>query len=151
MNSAIVDLLLKEYTRVGSEIWTPLLDCLVSARSYFEGDLDLLIIYLLIGLRTLQDPRTLQLSLQAVAEGRVATLPSLFTNVRSIAASTGIPYETVRRKVARLVELGWVSRDDDKLALTVRALTEFTDLRAKLFELVTANHDTVSKLLKRAS
>ena len=151
MNNAIVDLLLKEYTRVGSDIWTPLLECLVSARSYFEGDLDLLIIYLLIGLRTLQDRRTIDLSLEAVAEGRVATLPSLFTNVRSISESTRIPYETVRRKVARLVELGWVRRDGDKLALTVQALTEFTELREKLFEMVASNHQVVSKLLKRAS
>ena len=151
MNSAIIDLLLKEYTRVGSDIWTPLLDCLISARSYFEGDLDLLIIYLLIGLRTLQDPRTAGLSLQEVAAGRVTTLPSLFTNVRSISESTHIPYETVRRKVARLVELGWVRRDGDKLALTVRALTEFTELREKLFQLVAANHDVVAKLLKKAS
>jgi NifB/MoaA-like Fe-S oxidoreductase len=31
-------------------------------------------------------------------------------NAYSIAAATGLPRETVRRKVARLVELGWVSR-----------------------------------------
>ena len=150
-NNDVVDLLLKEYTRVGRDVWTPLLDCLVSARSYFDGDLDLLIIYLLIGLRTLQDPRTRELSLAAVEEGKVTTLPSLFTNVRSIADSTGIPYETVRRKVARLVEPGWVHREGDNLTLTVKALVDFRPLREKLFELVAANHEVVTKLLQRAS
>lgn len=31
-------------------------------------------------------------------------------NAYSIAAATGLPRETVRRKIVRLVELGWVSR-----------------------------------------
>lgn len=31
-------------------------------------------------------------------------------NAYSIAAATGLPRETVRRKIARLVELGWISR-----------------------------------------
>lgn len=31
-------------------------------------------------------------------------------NAYSISAATGLPRETVRRKIARLVELGWVSR-----------------------------------------
>lgn len=146
----IIDLLTKEYMRVGSDICTPLLDCLISARSHFGGDLDLLIIHMVIGLRTLQDPRTAELSLQAVADHRVASLPSLFTNIRSIAASTGIPYETVRRKVACLVERGWVRREGDKLALTVQAMTEFTQVRNKMLVVTASNHAVLSKLLKGA-
>jgi len=149
MHTENVSLLAREYTRVGAEIWTPLLECLVSARSYFGGDLDLLIIYMLIGLRTLQDPRTESLSLEAVEKGEIARLPSLFTNVRSIAESTAIPYETVRRKVARLIELGWVEREGDNLALTVKALVDFGELRDKLFHLVAANHTAVAKLQRR--
>lgn len=147
MNSEIVDLLRKEYARVGGEIWTPFLDYLVAARTHFGGDLDLLIIYILIGLRTLQDPRTGPISLEAIEDGRIKALPSLFTNVRSIADSTAIPYETVRRKVARLVEMGWVERDGDNLSLTVKALIEFGELRPKLFALLAATHEAIAKLL----
>ena len=150
MNELIIERLLKEYARVGADIWGPLLDCLVSARRHFGGDLDLLIIYVLVGLRTLQDPRAPSLTWNALGAGGEQDLPSLFTNVRSISASTGIPYETARRKVARLIELGWLRREGDNLALTSKALTDFSGLREELLKVVVANHDVVSKLLKRA-
>lgn len=35
-------------------------------------------------------------------------------NVLSISESTGIPRETVRRKVAQLIEKGWIYRDERK-------------------------------------
>lgn len=35
-------------------------------------------------------------------------------NVLSIAEATGIPRETVRRKVARLIDKGWLARDERK-------------------------------------
>lgn len=43
---------------------------------------------------------------------------SLHTNARSISDSTGIPRETVRRKVHALIAAGWVIRGDDNLAVT---------------------------------
>ena len=58
----------------------------------------------------------------------------------SIAAATGLPRETVRRKIVRLVELGWIHRrgnghlfiTDDALeqfgaVLSSRALTELLE------------------------
>jgi CRP-like cAMP-binding protein len=47
-------------------------------------------------------------------------------NAYSIAAATGLPRETVRRKIGRLVELGWIRRQDNgHLYLSARALKHF--------------------------
>ena len=70
-------------------------------------------------------------------------------NAYSIAASTGLPRETVRRKIARLVELGWVRRrHNGHLFVTSVALEHFGSLLGsrQLAELIeTAEH--VRKLL----
>ncbi|HRP96894.1 MAG TPA: hypothetical protein PL143_11620 [Rhodocyclaceae bacterium] len=50
-------------------------------------------------------------------------------NAYSIAAATGLPRETVRRKIARLVELGWISkRSNGHLYVTESALEHFGGL-----------------------
>lgn len=50
-------------------------------------------------------------------------------NAYSIAAATGLPRETVRRKIGRLVELGWVTRrDNGHLYVTAVALEHFGSL-----------------------
>jgi hypothetical protein len=47
-------------------------------------------------------------------------------NAYSIAAATGLPRETVRRKIVRLVELGWISRrENGHLYLTPQAIEYF--------------------------
>lgn len=47
-------------------------------------------------------------------------------NAYSIAAATGLPRETVRRKIVRLVELGWITRrDNGHLYLTPQAIEYF--------------------------
>lgn len=50
----------------------------------------------------------------------VATVPALYANLEpcnafSLAASTGIPRETVRRKIDQLVKRGWVQKDANGL------------------------------------
>ncbi|NMG75875.1 hypothetical protein GPA25_13995 [Aromatoleum diolicum] len=50
-------------------------------------------------------------------------------NAYSIAAATGLPRETVRRKIVRLVELGWITRQENgHLYLTPRAIEHFGKL-----------------------
>ena len=50
-------------------------------------------------------------------------------NAYSISVATGLPRETVRRKIGRLVELGWIRRRrNGHLYLTRRALTHFGTL-----------------------
>ena len=48
------------------------------------------------------------------------------TNAYSIAQATGIPRETVRRKIAGLVRRGWIAKDDKgNLFVTDRPVVEF--------------------------
>ncbi|MBI1904678.1 MAG: hypothetical protein HYS20_00305 [Rhodocyclales bacterium] len=50
-------------------------------------------------------------------------------NAYSIAAATGLPRETVRRKIGRLVEQGWVEKcDNGHLYMTDRTLEHFSKL-----------------------
>ena len=50
-------------------------------------------------------------------------------NAYSIAAATNLPRETVRRKIGRMVELGWVTRrDNGHLYVTAVALEHFGSL-----------------------
>ncbi|HJV28453.1 MAG TPA: hypothetical protein VJ673_22435 [Aromatoleum sp.] len=61
-------------------------------------------------------------------------MSSLMTRLRpcnaySIAAATGLPRETVRRKIARLADLGWITRQGNgHLFLTQQAVQHFGDL-----------------------
>lgn len=65
-----------------------------------------------ISLRASQHPGFKQLD--AVALEGAGPLPGLGANVRSLADSTGIPTETVRRKIQQLVA-DWVVRDGRNL------------------------------------
>lgn len=50
-------------------------------------------------------------------------------NAYSIAAATGLPRETVRRKIGRLVELGWIRKQSNgHLYMTLRAVKHFGSL-----------------------
>ncbi|WP_211167139.1 hypothetical protein [Aromatoleum evansii] len=69
-------------------------------------------------------------------------------NAYSIAAATGLPRETVRRKIVRLVELGWITRrGNGHLFLTPRAIEHFGALLGSrdLPELL----DTADRIRKR--
>ncbi len=65
-------------------------------------------------------------------------------NAYSIAAATGLPRETVRRKIVRLIELGWIHRrENGHLFITEAALEQFGTMlssRALAELLETADH-----------
>ena len=147
MTGKTSDLLFDHYAVVAKDLLSPVLDLLVAIRTRFDGDLDLFIVFLLISLRTAQHPAAAAIDPHAVRRGEVQNYPSLLTNVRSISASTHIPYETARRKVARLIERGLVERRNGHLAITVAASYAFRDLRETLFVLVESNHEVVARLL----
>jgi len=144
------DLLFARYSFIAKDLLALQLDSLVAVRAHFGGDLDRFVVFLLIALRTAEDPRTRQIDPLAVRRGEVSLYPSLLTNVRSIAASTDIPYETVRRKVAHLIDAGWVERRDGQLTLTVAASFAFRDLREKMLRNVVAHHGIVEAELAEA-
>lgn len=105
---------------------------LIECRRHFHGDLDLLLVLCVIGDRTFSGARvppdfTYE---QFNDPSRHAIVPAGL-NARSISDFSGIPKETVRRKVQDLIGVGWVERDDqgflkatDKARLDLEPLTE---------------------------
>jgi len=103
---------------------------LITARRTFGGDLDLFLILAIIGDRSFSarkaDPRLSFDSWQAHDRPLVAPED---INIRSIAHFSGIPRETVRRKLDILIERGWVSRSKNKtLVATAKARRELEPL-----------------------
>jgi PAS domain S-box-containing protein len=106
----------------------PLLAYLLAARKAADGDLELIIILLMIAIRAVAHPDFKKLSMPERLE-EVAVFPSLGVNTSSIAHSSGIPLETVRRKVERLVQQGWIVRRGRDLHFTAKAFRELKSVR----------------------
>jgi hypothetical protein len=87
-------------------------ELLVALRRHFGGDLDLMLVLAIIGSRTLPRRRVQDMTYGEFKAGLAKGREPSVINVQSIAACTGIPRETVRRKVTRLEEKGWVERGD---------------------------------------
>ncbi len=111
---------------------------LVQLRAHFHGDLDLMLVLAVIGSRT-QDARW---NAELAALGQLtrdedARSKQLPINIQSISEFTGIPRETVRRKLVILEQKGWVSRNTQgHIAVTQRAG----------FDLEVATGDTITYL-----
>ena len=80
---------------------------LVVLRRLFDGDLDtmLVLLTLAVGVESDDWPEALLAELRGASRHRP-------TNTQSIADATGIPRESVRRKLAALQSKGWVTRND---------------------------------------
>ena len=87
-------------------------ELLVLCRQAFGGDLDRMIILSIIGERSLPSERGSGISYDQFLAGRRGPGSPRPINIQSISECTGIPRETVRRKVAQLIESRWVGRDD---------------------------------------
>lgn len=92
------------------EAFTRLLTLL---RCHFDGDLDLMLVLAVIGGRTLPDNWVSELDMleHVTRLGEQRSLPTAI-NLQSIADYTGIPRETVRRKLAVLLDKGWITKDE---------------------------------------
>jgi hypothetical protein len=88
-------------------------------RVHFGNDLDKVMIIAAIGQQQLRDPALPRLEYASSGEGGLVGDPARFTNVDRLAAATGIPRESVRRKVSELIAAGWVERVGTR-ALAVR-------------------------------
>ena len=107
---------------------------LVECRKACDGDLDLFLVLTIIGERTFTArnvPETM--SQEEFYTGTVRDLRPLAINLQSIADYSGIPRETVRRKIETLIDKGWIERDErkfitatDKANASLRGLTEAT-------------------------
>jgi len=86
---------------------------LIDCRRYFDGDLDMMLVLAVIGDRTFSnrnaDPT---MNFEQFQAAPALTTPEDI-NIRSIADFSGIPRETVRRKVGQLADKGWIERKGD--------------------------------------
>ncbi|WP_296900504.1 helix-turn-helix domain-containing protein [Thiohalocapsa sp.] len=86
-------------------------ELLVTLRRQFDGDLDRMLVLAVIGSRTLSRGRTDGMCYESFMDGERADEPPSI-NLQSIADYSGIPRETVRRKLHDLERLGWITRQD---------------------------------------
>ncbi|WP_374527092.1 helix-turn-helix domain-containing protein [Novosphingobium sp.] len=118
---------------------------LVECRRTCGGDLDLFLVLMIIGERTFTPRKAPSaMSHAEFVERSVDTLEPAAINLQSIADYSGIPRETVRRKIEALVARGWVRRDerrfvtvtdqakDDLLGLTESAIRYLREIEAAL-------------------
>jgi DNA-binding MarR family transcriptional regulator len=85
---------------------------LIACRHVCDGDLDLFLVLTIIGERTFTARNAPEgMSHAEFLQGTVADLQPAAINLQSIADYSGIPRETVRRKVETLIGKGWVRRD----------------------------------------
>lgn len=107
---------------------------LIECRRACDGDLDLFLVLTIIGERTFS-PRSApdQMSHSEFLEGTVDAVEPLAINLQSIADYSGIPRETVRRKIEQLIAKGWVRRDELRfVTATDQANDELRDLTASM-------------------
>ncbi|MCF8014711.1 MAG: helix-turn-helix domain-containing protein [Chromatiaceae bacterium] len=87
-------------------------ELLVMLRRHFGGDLDRMLVLAIIGARTLARRRIARMSYDRFMVPNRPDPETAPINLQSIADYSGIPRETVRRKVNDLERLGWIIRRD---------------------------------------
>jgi hypothetical protein len=108
---------------------------MVEFRRHFDGDMDEMLVLSAIGERTLTPQRTAGLSYVQFLNGRRNESKKGRINTQSISDSTGIPRESVRRKVARLMDRGWVRRNEDgTFEVTERAAADLAPATEATFD-----------------
>ncbi|WP_374469702.1 helix-turn-helix domain-containing protein [Phenylobacterium sp.] len=116
---------------VGPPIMSEIAAVLVEARAHFS-DLEEWLIFLnvLAAAQSRSQARTFTAEALLTAQ---AAAPGGGTNARSIAEASGIPRETVRRKVQRLVDAGLVEWRSGRLHPTPMALCRLEPLRMRIY------------------
>lgn len=99
-----------------------LCELLIVLRQQFFGDLDLMLILAIISSRALPARQTNNMPYSEFISANSKERADQPINVLSIANCSGIPRETVRRKVNKLEELGFIERDPSgMLKVTAKA------------------------------
>jgi hypothetical protein len=95
-------------------IWVEgFLTLLVELRRVFGNDMDKVMILSAIGQQMLRDPAMPTMPLEVANTVGPGVHSDRRTNIDALARATGIPRESVRRKVNELTEAGLVRRADD--------------------------------------
>jgi hypothetical protein len=135
--------LAETYPALAKDLLAPLLKLFNVTHAQFGGDFEQFFILAVIAARTAEDPRFAEIDLSRLERGAVENLPTLGINLRSLSASTGIPLETVRRKVGLLCDKGWVVRTGTGLCYTAGAFVAMAPVREALIQQALANHRVV--------
>ena len=138
----------ENYSRVAPALLSALTDYLIVSRRQ-ANDLDRQLVLLIIMLRSAMARGFADLPSEQVLSGDLDSLPTLWTNIRSIADSTGIPRETVRRKVNDLIRDGLVKRSGQLLTITPRAFPDNRFVVEKFIRLAAVSHSAVEKLIEK--
>lgn len=133
-------------TVLAQHVNEPLVHYLVVGRGLCR-DLDTLLVLLVIVQRANRHPEFARLDPTDLAEGRIGQIPTLAVNLQSIADSTGIPRETVRRKVNDLVRMGWVSREGAMIRFTPKGYCAIAPAREAAIRLTVSIADAVARTL----
>jgi hypothetical protein len=137
------------YPAIAHSLLRPLLHLLSISREACGGDVDKFLIMLVIAIRTTEHACFATYSQGQLLSGEIPVFPTLGTNVRSVADSTGTPKETVRRKVGELIEAGWISREGNELRFTAVAYQELAGVRVAIEELALSNFEVVAELARQ--
>lgn len=135
------------YPKIASELLRPLLNVFTAARDVCDGDADKYLILLVLGMRMAEHPEFKRMNPAQILAGDPQVLPSLGTNTRSIAASIGIPKETARRKLAELVEAGWLVRQHWDFRLTAKGYAALEPVRARIQAMALSHCDLMAEFL----
>lgn len=150
MDEQFLEALTADYERLGADLLEPLVEVFRVARQIGGGDIDKVMIMMVVGLRTLAHPvfRTQRL---ADVLRKEPLAPTLGVNSRSLADALAIPRETVRRKVAELIEGGWLARERYTLHYTAQAMRDLTPFRTSVIRLAAAYDQCLTRYKAAAS
>lgn len=138
---AIVEALSARQAEVGPAIVGELLTVLIAARQQF-ADLEEWTIFLAVV------SKSNVLANEATPPGPLP--PGWGTNVRSLSDSCQLPRETVRRKVQKLVERGYLARRGDRLLATEHAKAALEPLTLQVYRSVARVRVVIDKILDPA-
>ena len=148
----LVELIGRRSPALALQVNEPLVNFLIVTREICGGDLDTSLILLVIIQRSNRHPAFAQLDPVEIAREPPDEIPSLRTNLRSISESTGIPKETVRRKVRVLEKLGLVETVDQLIRFTPEGYRKLTPARAELVRLAARIYEAVdAQIAKEAA
>jgi hypothetical protein len=104
---------LSDFGRIWPQHVASLTRFLIDCRRNFDGDIDLFLVLCIIGDRTFPAHRARSaMDFETSGKTNAKGLKSEDVNPQSISDFSGIPRETVRRKLKALFEKGWVARDE---------------------------------------
>lgn len=140
--------LLENFGRVWPRHVARLTQFLIESRRHFDGDLDLFLLMCVIGDRTFAERHVPpEMTYDSWNSVKPKGVRSEDINVHSIASFSGMPRETVRRKLNTLLEKGWVVRDEKGyIRATQKAKEDLEPLTRSSLVYLSAIRDILTKL-----